>query len=472
VSSVPGSARSLQELDRASLLHPFTSIAEHLESGPRIISRGRGARVVDTDGREYLDGMAGLWCVNVGYGRREIAEAIAGQAERLAFYHSFASSANEPAIRLADRLLSIAPSGMSKVFFGSSGSEANDTQIKLVWYYNNLRGKPAKKKIVARRRGYHGVTLGAASLTGLPAVHAAFDLPLPGFVHVSAPHYYWGAAEGASEREFAEALAHELDAVIRAEDPETVAAFIAEPVMGAGGVIVPPESYFAEIQAVLARHDVLLIADEVICGFGRLGTMFGSQRYDLRPDLMTLAKGLTSGYVPMSACLISERVWEVLRDASPEVGPFAHGFTYSGHPVAAAAGLANLDIIEHEKLVENASEVGGRLQRALRETCGAHPLVGEIRGVGLIAGVELVADRRRKVPFEAKARAGQRLAAILADEGLLCRPLGNSVALSPPLVVTAGDVDEICACLARGLDRLAAALRAEGDWKPAGGRAG
>jgi len=445
---------ALTDLDRRSLLHPFTSIAQHLETGPQIIQRGRGICVLGADGREYIDGMAGLWCVNIGYGRQEMVDAITEQAGRLCYYHSFASMANEPAIRLADRLLELAPAGMSKVFFGNSGSDANDTQIKLVWYYNNLRGKPEKTKIISRRRAYHGVTLGASSMTGLPAVHQAFNLPLPGFLHVSTPHHYWGAAEGASEEEYSRSLASELDALIRAEGPETVGAFIAEPVMGAGGVIVPPAGYFEAVQAVLAEHDVLFIADEVICGFGRLGTSFGSEYFQIRPDLMTLAKGLTSGYVPMSACLISERVWEVLRDGSREIGPFAHGYTYSGHPLAAAAGLTNLEIMEREDLFTHAARVGAYLQSRLRLTCEDHPLVGEVRGLGLIAGVELVADREKKIPFDAGVGAAGRLSALAREEGLLCRPLGNTVALSPALVITEAEVDEVCARLGRALARL------------------
>jgi len=445
---------SLTDLDRRSLLHPFTSIAQHLETGPQIIQRGRGIHVVAEDGREYIDGLAGLWCVNVGYGRQEIVDAISEQAGRLSYYHSFASMANEPAIRLADRLLELAPAGMSKVFFGNSGSDANDTQIKLVWYYNNLRGKPEKTKIIARKRAYHGVTLGASSMTGLPPVHQAFNLPLPGFLHVSTPHHYWGAAEGASEAEFSQSLAAELDDLISAEGPETVGAFIAEPVMGAGGVLVPPEGYFEAVQPVLDKHDVLFIVDEVICGFGRLGASFGSEHFKLRPDLMTLAKGLTSGYVPMSACLISEKVWDVLRDGSPEIGPFAHGYTYSGHPLAAAAGLANLEIMEREKLFAHAAEVGAYLQSRLRLTCEDHPLVGEVRGLGLIAGVELVADREKKVAFDAELAMGGRLSALASEENLLCRPLGNAVAFAPALVISEAEVDEMCARLGRALARL------------------
>ena len=314
--------------------------------------------------------MAGLWCVAIGYGRTEVAEAMAAQSRRLAFYHTFTSMSNEPQIRLADRLLALAPGRMSKVFFGTSGSEANDTQVKLVWYYNNLRGRPGKKKIIARRQGFHGTTVAAASLTGIEAFHRAFDLPLPQILHTSPAYHYRYAEPGQSEEDYASALAAELEQLIEREGPETVAAFIAEPVMGAGGVVPPPRGYFEKVQRVLRRHDVLMIADEVICGFGRLGRMFGSVVYGIEPDLVTVAKQLTSGYFPLSACFVSEDIWNVLREGSPDLGPFAHGFTYSGHPVGAAAALANLDIVLSEDLVGNAARVGQYLQERLRDDAG------------------------------------------------------------------------------------------------------
>jgi L-2,4-diaminobutyrate transaminase len=458
------SPQSLHELDKRSLLHPFTSIEGHLERGPRIMVEGEGIRVRDDGGREYIDAMAGLWCVNVGYGRGEIVDAMAEQARRLPYYHAFLGNSNEPAIRLADRLLAMAPGSMRRVFFGTSGSDANDTQVKLVWLYNNLRGRPEKKKLIARRGGYHGVTVAAGSLTGLPLVHQAFDLPLPGFLHVRAPHHWREAPPGLSEPQFSARLAEELDAVIEQEGPETVAAFFAEPVMAAGGVIVPPEGYFEAIVPVLRRHDVLLVVDEVVCGFGRLGTPFGSDTYGLEPDLVTLAKGLTSAYVPMSACLVAERVWEVLRKGSPEVATFAHGYTYTAHPVAAAAGLANLDILEREGLVERAARVGKHLQGRLRAAVASHPLVGEVRGTGMIAGVELVADRAERRSFDATLAVASRLHARLLEEGLICRPLGQSLAFSPPLIASEADVDEMVDRFTRGLDAFASELERKGSW--------
>ncbi len=445
---------ALAELDRQSLLHPFTSIAMQAEQAPLIVREGRGLWLRDVEGREYLDAMSGLWCVNAGYGQRRIADAMAEQAARLPFYHAFAGASNEPAIACAARLLELAPVPMARVFFGVSGSDANDTQLKLVWYYNNLRGKPEKKKILARRGGYHGSTVAAGSLTGLSYVHANFDLPVGPVLHVGRPHYYRDAEPGQSERDFSRALAAELERTIVREGPDRVAAFIAEPVMGAGGVIVPPEGYFEEIQRVLERHDVLLIADEVICGFGRLGTWFGTQRFDLRPDLITVAKGLTSGYAPLSASLISERVFEVMREGSAKAGPLFHGYTYSAHPVSAAAALANLEIFAEQKLVERGAERGAELQRRLREALGGHPRVGDIRGVGLMAGIELVADRATRAPFPASAGAGPRLGRLLLEEGLLVRPLGDTIALAPALVVEAEEVEEIVRRLARGLERF------------------
>ena len=438
-------AERLEALDRQSFLHPFTQAAAHLEAGPLIMTEGRGLRVRDSRGREYLDAMAGLWCVNVGYGREEIASAAADQMRRLSFFHAFASMSNEPAIELAAKLVALAGPPMSKVFFGTSGSDANETQIKLVWHYNNLLGRPRKKKIIARRRGYHGVNLGAGSMTGLPAVHAGFDLPLERFLHVSPAHWPAGAEPGVTSADYARSLADELDRKIRDEGPESVAAFIAEPVMGAGGVLLPPEEFFAAVQPVLREHDVLLIADEVICGFGRLGRWLGCERYAIEPDLITLAKGLTSGYVPMSACVISERVWEVLRD-SGEDGPLAHGYTYTGHPVAAAAALANLEILERERLIERAEKQGAVLQENLRRAFAEDPLVADVRGTGLIAALQT------QDPDDA-----QRLGAFARDEGLLLRSVSGAVALSPALVMSEAEGEEIVERLGRALEKLRAA---------------
>lgn len=444
----------VQEADRASHLHPFTSAADHAGGVPRVMVEGTGVHVRDDSGTQYLDAMAGLWCVNAGYGRSEIAEAAARQARRLPYYHTFAGMANEPSARLAERLTALAPGEMSKVFFGSSGSDTNDTQVKIVWYYHNVRGQPDKKKIIARQGAYHGSTLAGASLSGLPHMHRSFDLPLDRFIHVGSPHYWRHAPDGVTELEFSARLAADLEERIVAEGPETVAAFIAEPVQGAAGVIPPPEGYFEAIVPVLRKYDVLFIVDEVICGFGRLGRWWGSDFFGLEPDLVSTAKGLTSGYVPMSACLISEEIWEVLRDGSAQYGPFAHGYTYSGHPVAAAAALANLDIIEGEGLVENAASVGAHLQKRLREEFADHPLVGEVRGAGLIAGIELVEDKATKKSFDPSMGVARRLHELLMEEGVICRPVFNTLAFSPPLVLTQDQADSIVSMFASGLEKL------------------
>jgi L-2,4-diaminobutyrate transaminase len=458
-------AVSLETLDKERVLHPATSIADHLKTGPRIITDGAGVTLTDSTGRRYIDAVAGLWCVNIGYGRHEVADAMAAQSRRLAYYHTFSSMSNEPQVRLADRLLGLAPGKMSKVFFSNSGSEANDTQVKLVWYYNNLRGRPKKKKIIARLQAYHGSTVATASLTGLPLFHQAFDLPIAGILHVKPPYPYRDAAPGQSEEQYAVALAADLEAVIQREGPDTVAAFIAEPVMGAGGVLVPPRTYFPKIQEVLRRHDVLMIADEVICGFGRLGRLFGSEVFGIEPDLVTVAKGLTSGYFPVSACFVSEPIWSVLRDASPQTGAFAHGFTYSGHPVGAAAAMANLDILLGEDLVGNSARVGEHLQRRLREAVGAHPLVGDVRGVGLIAGVELVADRATRAAFAPELKVAYRVAQRCMAEGLMVRslPAGQVVAFSPPLCITRAEVDQVVERFGKSLAAVTDELTREGQ---------
>lgn len=456
----------LVELDRESFIHPFTPLADHLETGVRVITDGEGCWLKDLDGVRYLDAAAGLWCVNIGYGRREVADAIYEQAKRLAYFHSFGSMGNEPAIRLADRLIRLAPEGMSKVFFGNSGSDANDTNVKLVWYYNNLRGKPEKVKIISRHNGYHGVSVASASLTGIPIVHKSFNLPIREVRHTTCPDVYRDKPEGMSERDYSKTLAEQLEELIRREGPETVGAFIAEPVMGAGGVYTPPEGYFQEIQAVLDRYDVLMIADEVICGFGRLGHWFGTNLYGIRPDIMTIAKGLTSGYVPMSASLISEKVWEVIISRSREVGPFGHGYTYSAHPLAAAAAMANLDIFEREDLVGHAHRVGAYFQRRMHESFGEHPLVGHVRGEGLMMGIELVADRATKQAFEPGHKVALKVMQLALGEGLVLRnlPNGTTVAFSPPLVIKEGEVDVIVERFEKTLAKAADLFRTEGIW--------
>ena len=448
----------LSNADR-HLLHPFTSIQEHEQHGPHFISHARGIHVYDSDGREYIDAMAGLWCVNVGYGRTEIGQAMREQVEKLAYYHSFMSLANEPSALLADQLARMSPGSLNHAFFCNSGSEANDTQVKIVWYYNNLRGLPNKKTIISRIGSYHGVTVAAGSLSGLPNLHAGFDLPLcDRFRHVSRPHVYWEMPMGQTELEYSQQLADELEQQIIAAGPETIAAFIAEPVMGAGGVIPPPQGYFEAIVPILKQYDILFIADEVICGFGRLGQPFGSNVYDLQPDLMTLAKGLTSGYTPMSACMVSDSIYDVLRRGSADLGPFAHGYTYTAHPVSAVAALMNLEIIQRERLVENAADIGAYFHRALRDAVSDHPLVGDVRGLGLIAGVELIKDKANKIPFDPSDAVARRLYRHLLGEGLIARPIQNMIAFAPPLVLTQQNATEIVSRFRSGLEKLGSEL--------------
>jgi L-2,4-diaminobutyrate transaminase len=456
-------AETVEELDRRFVFHPFTQLDQHEQHGsPSVIVEGSGARLTDIHGRSYIDGMAGLWCVNVGYGRSELGETLKAYAERLGYYHAFSSMGTDTPALLADRLIGIAPAGMSKVFYGCTGSDANDTQVKLAWYYNNVLGRPEKKKIVARRRGYHGVTVATASMTGLPGLHAKFDLPLPFVRHTTAPHRLWEAEPGMTDEAFAQKLADDLEALILEEGPETVAAFIAEPIQGAGGVIVPPATYFERVQEVLRRHDVLMIADEVITGFGRLGQWFGSDVFGIEPDLMTVAKGLTSGYVPLSACIVSERVWRVLVEGSSE-GPFGHGYTYSAHPLAAAVAMTNLDLIENENLVAQAAARGALMHELLQDAFADHPLVGEVRGRALIGALEFVASREPPTAFDPARKVGPRIARRCQELGLITRalPATDAISFSPPFVITEDEVAELVRIARAAVDDVAAELREE-----------
>ena len=449
--------QEIEDIDREFVFHPFTNMREHEKTGPLTITSGRGSTVVDARGRSYLDAMAGLWCVNVGYGNVEMADALRRQAEKLAFYHSFASMGNEPVAQLAQRLIGMAPGSMSKVFFGNSGSDANDSQVKMIWYYNNVLGRSQKKKIISRSRGYHGVTVMSASLCGLPGMHRAFDLPLPMVRHVRAPHRLWEATDGQSDEQFVAALAADLEQTILDEGPDTVAAFIAEPIQAAGGVIVPPPGYFAAIQDVLRRYDVLLIADEVVCGFGRTGNTFGSHAFGIEPDLMTVAKGITSAYMPLSACIVSDRVWDVLRRGSDDYGVFQHGYTYSAHPLAAAAALTNLDIIERDGLAQQAKSRGAYLNDKLRTAFAGHDLVSEVRGYGLLGAVEFAASISPLTAFNPIGSFAGPVVARMRELGVISRALPNadSIAFSPPFVVTEEEVDRIVDVARQAVDDVA-----------------
>ncbi len=441
--------------DVETLLHPATNLATHRVNGPLVLDRAEGVHIYDTNGKRYIEGLAGLWCAGLGYGNEELVNTAADQMRKLSYTHLFGGRSHEPAIALAEKIKELSPAPTSKVFFTSSGSEANDTQIKLAWYYNNARGKPRKKKMIGRMRGYHGVTLASASLTGLPIFHADFDLPLAWAVHADCPHHYRGAEPGETEEEFATRLATNLEELIHREDPETIAAFIAEPIQGAGGVIVPPRTYFEKIQAVLTRHDIALIADEVICGFGRTGNWWGSQTFNIRPDTVSMAKAITSAYMPLGAITVSEPVYQALIDESKKLGVFAHGFTYSGHPVACAVALKTIEIYERINIVRHVQTVSPAFQSRLKALAG-HPLVGEARGIGLIGALEVVKDKATKESFDARQGVGPKIVALAQDEGLICRAVaGDSIALCPPLIINQDEINTMFDALAKALDRTA-----------------
>ena len=438
--------------DRDNFFHPSTHLAQHArgESATRVITGASGVHIEDRDGNRMLDAFAGLYCVNAGYGRTEVADAIAEQAHQLAYYHSYVGHGTETSITLAKMIMDRAPAHMSKVYFGLSGSDANETNIKLVWYYNNILGRPQKKKIISRWRGYHGSGLMTGSLTGLSLFHDKFDLPMNPVIHTDAPYYYRRKDRTQSEAEFTAQCANALEALIQAEGPDTIAAFIGEPVLGTGGIVPPPAGYWDAIQEVLNRHDILLIADEVVTGFGRLGTMFGSDHYGLKPDLITIAKGLTSAYAPLSGSIVSDRMWKVLEQGTDENGPIGHGWTYSAHPICAAAGVANLKLIDDLNLVSNAAEVGGYLNASMKEALGDHPNVGDIRGEGLLCAVEYVADKADATPLDPAAKVGAAIAAAMLERGVIARamPQGDITGFAPPFCITRAEVDTVVAATA------------------------
>ena len=455
-------ANSAAARDIAHALHPYTDLRAHQQAGPLIISRGEGVRVWDEAGRDYIEGVAGLWCASLGFSNERLARAAYDQMLKLPFYHAFTAKSHEPLIDLSEMLIARAPVPMSKVFFANSGSEATDSAVKMVWYFNNALGRPQKKKLIGRIKGYHGVTVAAASLTGLPYNHRSFDLPLPGFVHTMTPHHYHGAEPGESEEAFATRCADALDQLIIAEGPDTVAAMFAEPIMGAGGVIVPPRTYFEKIQAVLRRHDVLLVVDEVICGFGRTGNYWGTQTFGVEPDIITCAKALSAAYLPISAVMVNERVFEALATESHEIGTFGHGYTYSGHPVPAAVAVETLKIYDEIGIVDYVRSVGPHLQSELRRRFAEHELVGEVRGVGMIAAMELVADREARRNFDPKLKIVGRLTKLCEQHGVIARGLpGDSLAFSPPLIITEAEITEMLDRVALALDELTVQVRRE-----------
>lgn len=448
----------LNAWDRDHFFHPSTHMGMHArgESPRRVIAGGEGCTIVDTNGKRSLDAFAGLYCVNVGYGRTEIAEAIADQARELAYYHSYVGHGTEASITLARMIIERAPAHMSRVYFGLSGSDANETNIKLIWYYNNILGRPEKKKIISRWRGYHGSGVMTGSLTGLHLFHNAFDLPRAPILHTEAPYYFRRDDRSQTEEQFSAHCAAKLEEMIVSEGPDTIAAFIGEPILGTGGIVPPPKGYWAAIQAVLKKYDILLVADEVVTGFGRLGTMFGSDHYGMEPDLITIAKGLTSAYAPLSGSIVSDRMWQVLVQGSDQLGPIGHGWTYSAHPVCAAAGVANLKLIDEMNLVQNAGDTGAYFRKRLADALAGHRNVGEVRGDGLMAAVEFVEDKDDRRFFDPARKVGPAISAALLEEGVIGRamPQGDILGFAPPLCLTRAEADTVVKAAERAVRKV------------------
>ena len=459
---MPIAPNSAEARDIAYHIHGQTDLKAHEEKGPKIISKGDGVHVYDDDGKEFIEGLAGLWSVSLGFNEPRLVDAATRQLRELPYYHTFAHKTAPPVIDLAEKLIGIAPEGLSKAVFQNSGSEAVDTAMKFIWYYHNAIGKPEKKKIIARENAYHGTGIASASLTGLARMHMAFDLPVTDRVlRTDCPHFFKYGEDGETEEAFATRCANNLEQLILDECPDTVAAFFAEPVMGAGGVIVPAATYFEKVQAVLKKYDVLMVADEVICGFGRTGNMWGSQTFNIKPDLLTCAKALSSSYLPISAVLISDDLYTAVRDQSGELGGFSHGYTYSGHPVPAAVALETLKIYEERDIVGHVQRVGPIMQARLREFSD-HPLVGEVRGVGLLAGVEVMADGANRLSFDPAAKVGPKVQALCEENGLLIRAMGDSIGFCPPLIIEEATIEKMLARFGKSLDQALDWARQEG----------
>ena len=445
---------ALQAMDAAHYLHPFTDHKELGERGTRIIERAEGVYLWDSEGNKVLDGMAGLWCVNIGYGRNELAEAAYKQMLQLPYYNSFFQCTNPPAIELAKAIAEVAPEHMNHVFFTGSGSESNDTVLRMVRRYWDLKGKPSKKTIISRVNGYHGSTVAGASLGGMSVMHEQGDLPIPGIVHIPQPYWY-GEGGDMTPDEFGIWAAQQLEAKIQELGIDQVGAFIAEPIQGAGGVIIPPDTYWPEIKRILAKYDILLVIDEVICGFGRTGQWFASQHYDLQPDLMPIAKGMTSGYLPMGGVIVSDRVVETMVEHG---GEFYHGYTYSGHPASAAVGLENLRIMRDEKIVEYVREEAAPYLQEKIAGLAEHRLVGEVRGVGLLGAIELVKDKATRERFPDKGTVGTLCRDLCVANGLVMRAVGDTMIMSPPLVISRSEIDELVDKAWKVLDQVAEQL--------------
>lgn len=442
---------NVQTRDVEALLHPYTALHKLRDTGPLVLDRGKGVYVYDTQGREYIEGMSGLWCAGLGFGDEELIEAAREQLSRLPYYHLFGGKSVEPAIELAEKLKEIAPFEASKVFFTSSGSEANDTQVKLAWYFNNAKGRPEKKKIISRVKAYHGVTIVSASLTGLPNNHRDFDLPVDRILHTDCPHYYRFAETGESEADFTARIVGNLKAMIEREGPETIAAFIAEPIMGAGGVIIPPQGYYEQVQALLAEHDILFIDDEVINGFGRTGNWWGCETMGFTPDSISCAKQLTSAYAPLGAVMVSQELYDAFVAESQKIGVFGHGFTYGGHPLSCALGVKSIEIYQKRNILAHVRSLAPQFEERLKRIAD-HPLVGEVRYSGLVGGVELVADKKTKRPFQPGHTIGALCARHGESNGLIVRAIGDTIALCPPMVITNEELDALFDRLEKAID--------------------
>ncbi|HVZ00374.1 MAG TPA: aspartate aminotransferase family protein [Dongiaceae bacterium] len=436
---------SMAARDSAFHFHGYTNAQKNEKEGGFVVVRGEGPYIYDEDGKKYLDGLAGLWNASLGFGKEQrLIDAAVRQMETLPFYHTFSQKASAVTVELAERLVGLASQAapMSKAYFCNSGSEANDTIVKMVWYFNNALGRPNKKKIVARIKGYHGVTVAAGSMTGLPLVHRDFDLPIKNILHTDCPHYYRFGQSGETEEQFATRMAQSLEALIEREGADTIAAFIAEPIQGAGGVLLPPKTYWDKIQPILKKHDILLIADEVICGFGRTGNWWGSQTFGMKPDIMSMAKQLSAGQLPIAAVLMNQRVYEVLRDNSGKIGGFGHGITYSGHPVSAAVALETLKLYDERKILDHVRAISPLFLSELKSFAD-HPLVGEVRGTGLIGAIELVKDKATKASFEPSLGVGPKLIAIGHEHGVILRPVVDSICFCPPMICTEAQIREM-----------------------------
>jgi 4-aminobutyrate---pyruvate transaminase len=453
---------SIEARDVLNVLHPYTNAVVHEREGPLVISHGEGIYVVDTDGNRYIEGLGGLFCASLGFSEPRLVTAALNQLQKLPFYHSFGGKSHETAIELAERLIALAPVPMSKVFFANSGSEANDTAVKLVRYYHNAIGKPQKKKIISRMKAYHGVTVASASLTGLPNNHRSFDLPIDGILHTDCPHFYRFGRPCETEEHFATRCALSLEQLIEKEGPETVGAFFAEPLMASGGCIVPPRTYYDKIQEVLRKHDILFVADEVICGFGRTGNMFGCESFGIKPDMISMAKQLSAAYQPISALMINEKIYKALSSESGKIGTFGHGFTYGGHPVATAVALETLKIYEERDIVGHVRDVAPGFQAGMREL-GEHPLVGEARGMGLIATLELVKDKVSKESFDPALGVATHAGKRAQSHGVITRALGDTVNLCPPMIITAQQIEDLLSRIKRSLDDTLVWLRERHD---------